>query len=61
MSTLSMEVKRSSAAVRGVRDAAAKPLRKIVDLDTAVVKKDALMACVMCNICKNTIQEVTTI
>jgi hypothetical protein len=58
-----MELKRSSAAVRGVRDAAAKPLRKrkIVDLDTAVVKKDVLMACLMCNICKNTMQEVTTI
>ncbi len=63
MSTRSMELKRSSAAVRGVRDAAAKPLRKrkIVDLDTAVVKKDVLMACLMCNICKNTMQEVTTI
>ncbi|CAM6045055.1 unnamed protein product [Sphagnum compactum] len=60
-STRSMELKRSSPAVRGVRDAAAKPLRKIVDLDTAVVKKDVLMACLMCNICKNTMQEVTTI
>jgi hypothetical protein len=57
-----MELRRSFAAVRGVRDAAAKPLRKkIVDLDTAVVKKDVLMACLMCNICKNTMQEVTTI
>lgn len=62
MSTQSMELKRSSAAVRGIRDAAAKPLRKKkVDLDTAVVKKDVLMAWVMCNICKNTMQEVTTI
>jgi hypothetical protein len=56
-----MELKRSSAAVRGVRNAAAKPLRKIVDLDTAVVKKDVLMACLMCEICNNTMQEVTTI
>ncbi len=61
-STRSMELKRSSAAVGGVRDAAAKPLRKKkVDLDKAVVKKDVLMAWVMCNICKNTMQEVTTI
>ncbi|CAN5952770.1 unnamed protein product [Sphagnum jensenii] len=62
MSTRSMELKRSSAAVRGIRDAAAKPLRKKkVDLDKAVVKKDVIMAWVMCNICKNTMQEVTTI
>ncbi len=50
-----------SRGSRGVRDGAAKPFTKIVDLDTAVVKKYVLMAWVTCNICKNTMQEVTTI